>query len=324
MSEDRRARSPIVALTGATGFLGRHLLASLHRGGFRLRILARGSAPLAADTSVPTDVIRGDLADDASLARLVADADIVIHAAGLTRAGSRRDFMRVNRDGAHRLARAADRHAPHAHLVGISSLAARVPSLSAYAESKLAGEAALADAFGGRLTILRPPVIYGPWDRATLGIFRAAALPLVPMPGPRAARIAMIHATDAAAAIVAVAAARHEGDRTIHALADDNPAGYAPRDILAMAAAALGREPRFVPVPVAAVRAAGWVAGLAATISRRPAVFGPGKAREMVYGAWAVAPGERLPGSVFRPEIDLRRGFASTVAWYRQAGWLGR
>ena len=232
--------------------------------------------------------------------------------------------MRVNRDGTWRLARAASRHAPDAHLVGISSLAARVPSVSPYAESKRAGEHVLADTFGGRLTILRPPVIYGPFDRATLGIFRAAALPLVPVPGPRSARIAMIHVTDVAAAITAVAVGRDGRDRTIHALADRNPSGYTIREILHAAAVALGRDPRLVPVPAAAVRVAGRLAALLAAVGRRPVVFGPGKAREMVYGTWSVAPEELLPGSVFVPDIDLARGFASTVAWYRHAGWLGR
>jgi len=313
----------LVALTGATGFLGRHLGVALAARGFRLRVLARRDPvhPLWRDL-VP-EIVPGSLEDESSLRRLVSGADVVIHLAGLICAPSRRAFMDVNRDGAARLAVAVRRHAPGAHLIGVSSLAARQPRLSAYAASKHAGEVAMAEAFpGGRLTILRPPVIYGPWDRETLSIFRAAAAPVVPVPGPREARIAMIHVEDAAAAIAGLAAWADAPGGAVHALADPNPAGYSPRDILGHAAAALGNTPRFVRLPATAVRLAGHAAGLLAWLRGRPAVFNAGKAREMVYPAWSVAPWELPPAPVEPAGIDLRRGFASTVAWYRQAGWL--
>src|ERR1700710_1653926 len=85
-----------VAVTGATGFLGRHLLVALAARGFRLRILARRdpSHPLWRDLAA--EVVPGDLDDGAALARLVCDADIVIHAAGLIRALSRHEFLAVN------------------------------------------------------------------------------------------------------------------------------------------------------------------------------------------------------------------------------------
>ncbi len=312
----------LACVTGATGFLGRHVLEALAARGFRLRILARRDRSCTHGRGVASEVVLGDLHDLSALSRLVQDADIVIHAAGLIRGRSRRDFLAVNRDGAGLLAGAARQHAPGAHLIGISSLAAREPRLSAYAESKLAGEHALAEGFAGRLSILRPPVIYGPWDRETLGIFRAAARSLVPVPGPKRSRIAMIHVADAAAAVAALAAWREAPGGTIHALADNNPLGYAPRDILQTAASALGNRPRFVRLPAPAVRLAGHAASLLAWWRMRPGTFSSGKAREMVYGAWGVAPRELLPASVCASQTDLERGFAATVAWYRQAGWL--
>jgi 2-alkyl-3-oxoalkanoate reductase len=314
--------APCVAVTGATGFLGRHLVPALAARGFRLRLLAReGSAPLHWQGAA-AETVRGSMEDVASLAALVADADVVIHMAGLTSARSRREFLAVNRDGAARLAEAVTRHAPSAHLIGISSLAARAPELSAYAESKRAGEEALAAAFAGRLSILRPPVIYGPWDRATLGIFRAAMLPLIPLPGPPEARIAMIHATDAAAAITALAASEEAPHGTRYALADMRPEGYAPREILTLAAEAVGSRPRFLPLPAALVRLGGVAAGLWGAIRRRPMLFSAGKAREMTQPDWSVTEQELLPSVIAAPAIGLRCGFAATVAWYRRERWL--
>ncbi len=317
-----RTAAPLVALTGATGFLGRHLAIALAARGLRLRVLVRRSSARVPWHDLAPELVAGDLDDAAALSRLVRDADVVIHAAGLIQARSRREFLAVNRDGAGRLASAARRQAPASHLIGISSLAARVPGLSPYAQSKHAGEYALAAAFGGRLTILRPPVIYGPWDRATLGIFRAAARRIVPVPGPASARLAMIHVGDAAAAIAALAAWREAPGGGVHALADDNPAGYAPREILGLAAAALGNRPRFVRLPGSAVRLAGHAAGLLAGLRGRPALFSAGKAREMLYPGWGVSATELLPAALAPAAMGLREGFASTVAWYREAGWL--
>ena len=309
-------------MTGGTGFLGRHLLSSLAADGFSLRLLVRRppQEPFPAGSS--PELVQGGLDEPNVLDRLVRDADVVIHAAGLIKARSRREFFLTNRDGAAHLAQAVRRQAPAAHLVGVSSLAARTPTLSAYAESKRAGEAALADAFAGRLSIVRPPVIYGPSDRETLAIFRVAGRQLVPIPGGPGTRIAMIHVADAAAAIAAVASRPDAFRGTVHALADQNPSGYSPRFIFETAAAMLGNAPRFVQLPAAAVHAAGLVSGLLARARGRPAILDAGKAREIVYGQWSVAGSELLPDAVFRPELDLQRGFASTIAWYRRAGWL--
>ncbi|WP_419757698.1 NAD-dependent epimerase/dehydratase family protein [Acidisoma sp.] len=311
-----------MAVTGATGFLGRHLVPALTARGFRVRILVRDNNPRSDWQTPAVETVPGQMEDAASLAALVADADVVIHMAGLTRARSRREFLGVNGDGARRLGEAVARHAPDAHLIGVSSLAARAPQLSAYAESKRAGEQALAATFPGRLSILRPPVIYGPWDRATLGIFRFATLPVVPVPGSRSSRIAMIHAADAAAAIAALAAREDAPGGSVYALADTRPDGYAPREILAAAAEALGTRPRFLPLPDPLVRFSGRAATLLNSWRGSPAIFSAGKAREIVHPDWAVTPRELLPSAIAVPSIGLRGGFASTVAWYRQEGWL--
>jgi len=313
----------LAALTGASGFLGRYVAVALADRGFRLRILARGDLPHSLWPNLAPEVVRSDLDDAAALGRLVRGADVVVHLAGLVRARSRREFLRVNRDGAARLAQAVRDLAPAAHLIGVSSLAARQPSLSPYAESKRAGECAMLESFaGGWLTILRPPVVYGPWDRGALSIFRAASRRIVPIPGAPEARIAMIHVTDAAAAIAALAAWTGAPRGACYALADHNPAGYSPADILQIAAAALGNTPRFVWLPSAALRLGGHLASLAKWGGRRPGFFSAGKAREMLYPAWSIAPQELLPAKIATPAIELRRGFGETADWYRQAGWL--
>ena len=151
-----------VAVTGATGFVGPHLIAALAKRGWKLRLLIRRWTPLPSLAGVEAEIVLGDLADEAALRRLVDGVDTVIHAAGLIKARAPDDFMTVNRDGTARLSALA----PEARFILLSSLAAREPALSPYAASTCAAEAAVA----GKAIAIRAPAVYGPGDRETLAM----------------------------------------------------------------------------------------------------------------------------------------------------------
>jgi len=129
--------SRTIAITGATGFAGRHAVSELLLRGFALRALVRD--PARAGLAAGVETVQGDLADTAALARLVDGADAVIHLAGALTALDRDGYFRVNAEGTRALADAAQR-ARVRRFVHISSLAAREPQLSGYAASKRAGE----------------------------------------------------------------------------------------------------------------------------------------------------------------------------------------
>lgn len=311
----------VVAVTGATGFLGRHLVAALAHEGARIRILARRDPADDIWPGASLEVVPGGLEDEQALARLTAGADAVVHVAGLIKAGDRATFLRTNRDGTRAVAQAARRHAAAARFVAVSSLAAREPQLSAYAASKRAGEEAARAVYAGaldRLTIVRPPAIYGERDRETLVIFKAAARPVVPLFG--SGRVALVHVADAAAAVARLA--MDDGTAGLYALADPNPAGYSMREILGEAARAVGGEPHFVPLPGRILAAAGLASAAWGRLCGRAPIFSADKAREMLHPDWSVSAEELLPAAVYRSEIGIIEGFRRTVAWYRAAGWL--
>lgn len=311
---------PRAALTGATGFLGIHLLPALVEAGFDVRILARRDPEPGIWQGLAFETVRGDLADAAALAALVQGADVVVHAAGLTKALRGAEFLRVNRDGTAALVNTITSTASGARFLLVSSLAAREPRLSDYAFSKNQAELAVQAAFAGspeKLAIIRPPAIYGPWDKETLTVFRSTLRPFASIPGR--GRTALIHAREAAAAIAALAKSWRAGR---YALADARPEGYAMRDLLLAAARATGGKARIVQVPDQIFLAAGSAAGLWARLSGKPLIFGPGKAREMLHADWMVSAAELLPAEIFSPRLGLDAGFADTVAWYRHAGWL--
>ena len=304
--------SRLVALTGGTGFLGRHVADAFASTGWRLRLLVRRPA----EFPFPVETVRGSLGDVPALDALVDGADAVVQLAGAIRARSRAEFMAVNRDGSAAVVDAWRRRGPGARFVLVSSLAAREPGLSHYGASKAAGEAALQP---GEAVILRPTVIYGPGDRATLDLFRAARWPAQPILNGPDARIALVHVADVAKAVLAAAA----GDipRGTYEVTDGRPQGYGWREIVGAACRACGRASRPVRVPVALLRLAGRAGDLAALAGLSP-MLTTGKAREVLHADWGSRPEAQPPAAAWRPTRDIDGGFAETVAWYRAAGWL--
>lgn len=310
----------LAAVTGGTGFLGRHLVRALAEAGWRVRVLARRDPVHPLWRGLEPELVLGDLGDAQSLRRLCGGADAVVHAAGLVKARRTADLRAVNVEGAGRLAAAARAAAPGAALVHVSSLAAREPQLSAYARSKLDGEAAVLRAWGGDARVVRPCAVYGPGDRETLGLFRAVSGPLAPLPAT-AGHVALVHAADAARAIAALAA-RPEGPSGPVALCDARGDGYGWREIMAAAAAAVGARPRLLSVPPLVLRAAGRAGDLLRGLGADPTATS-GKVREFLHLDWSVHVAERDPDAP-APRFDLAGGFGDTVAWYRAQGWLRR
>ena len=106
------SRARVVAVTGATGFLGLHLIPALARAGAHIRILARKNPAHPAWAGIAFETVQGNLEDASALERLVTGADAVIHAAGLIKAHSRAEFLRTNQGGSTAIAAATRRYAP--------------------------------------------------------------------------------------------------------------------------------------------------------------------------------------------------------------------
>lgn len=305
----------VVAVTGGTGFLGRWIVRALAEAGWRPRLLVRRDPvhPQLADLN--PEIVFGDLSDPTVLRRFAHGARLIVHAAGLVKALSRREFFAVNAEGTAALARAAAVEAPSARFVLVSSLAAREPALSAYAASKAAGEGALDRHGPSDRVVLRPAAVYGPWDCEWLPVFRAAGGRVFPLAAGPGARVCLIHAADVAAAVVA--AARPGVGRGPFELSDSATGGYSWAQVAAAAKRAVAGNSRPVRVPSWSLRLAAIASGAAADVTGRPAMLTPGKAREVSHPDWASAPARQLPDHVWRPAVDLDRGFAETAAWYK-------
>lgn len=320
MKEQGGHHSPLAAVTGASGFIGRHLVRALNDAGWRTRLLLRREPQERLWTGLLPQVVAGDMNDTAALERLVSGADAVIHVAGLIKAARRAQFFDVNGAASAKLAGAVKRLAPDAHFVLLSSLAAREPLLSDYAASKHAGEIAVLDILGPGATVLRPPAVYGPGDRETLLFFKLARMRVVPLLGPTNCRVAMLHVGDLSRLITQIAAQKPSGN--VVAAADGRPAGYSWAELLGCAARAVcNPSPRFVSMPQGLLGAIALM-GDAARAWGVSSMLSSQKLRELRHPDWAVPRDELALAVDWLPEFDLDTGFANAVAWYRRRGWL--
>jgi nucleoside-diphosphate-sugar epimerase len=311
-----------VAVTGATGFLGRYLVLALAAAGHRVRILARRPSDHPQLAQLEFETVAGDLSDRHALRELIEGVDAVIHAAALIKAPNAAAFRAVNVDGTLNLARAINEGQGAQRVLLVSSLAAREPQLSAYAQTKRASEEVLSSRLGSRSewAIVRPCAIYGPWDRETLGLFRAISRGIAPRVRVANARVALIHAADAARAIATLCDRGPAG--AIFELADERPEGYSWDEIISTAEATLQVRAAALPVPGVALRAAAAVNVAAAWVLGRTPMLSPGKVREILHADWGSTVARQPPRALWQPAIGLSQGFAETVHWYRDRRWL--
>jgi nucleoside-diphosphate-sugar epimerase len=301
-----------VAITGVSGFIGGAVARQLVAARWRVRALIR---PGTAARRIPAEVIpvQGRLEDLPSLQALVSDADAVVHCAGAIRGSTESHFHGVNVDGVARLASAAAQRVSAPRFVLVSSLAARQPELSPYAASKRAGEAALAKAaMGMPWTVLRPPAVYGPGDRALLPVLRWMARGLAPQWGADDDRFSLLHVDDLGRAVMTCLEARHPSGSTFE-LHDGQPQGYDWAEVIDIVGQVCGRRVRRIRVP-------GLLLDVLATLNLQAgqavgyaAMLTPWKLRELRYPDWTCENGAFTDATGWTPQTGLAVGIRRTL-----------
>jgi nucleoside-diphosphate-sugar epimerase len=333
-------------VTGATGFIGTHLVETLLARGDSVTCLVRPTSnrtTLATLSSDRLSFAEGNVLDRASLEGPTANVDVVFHLAALLKVPWRADFHQANEDGARNVAAAcANADAPPT-LVVVSSLAAggvqpgdrprteadSPAPVSRYGRAKLSAERA-ATAFADRvpITVVRPPMVFGPRDRSVLSLFRMAARGWFLTPTRKTTHVSLVAAEDLAALLVLVAT---KGERVIpvdesshavtghgiyYAAAEEAPT--LPELARLLAAATDRPAPRVLRAPAAVTRVAGGVSEALSRVCRRPAAFNRDKAREATAGSWVCSPA-KAQALGFRPR-PLATSLRATAVWYQAAG----
>jgi nucleoside-diphosphate-sugar epimerase len=286
------------------------------------------------------------LDDPASLHAAIKGVDVVFHLAGRTSAFQAAEFDRDNAEGTRAVAQACAVQPSPPTLVFVSSLAAGGPGtlaqprhetdaeqpVSAYGRSKLAAERAAVEAAGAApLSIVRPPMVFGQGDYASLQLFRSLKfLPIHPVPWLRRFPLSLVHVSDLCDALVRVAT---HGER-VPANANSSASTGAGRYYVAaeravtygelgqLAARSAGWAILVTPTPSFVFYIAGAIGEAMGRVRGKPALVNFDKVRETMAKGW-VCSDEKIRTTLgYQPAAKLEERFAETVAWYREHKWL--
>ena len=250
--------TPVAAIFGGSGFIGRYIVERLAKQGWIMRIAVRRPdqalflKPLGDIAQIVP--IAANIRHERSVANAVQGVDTVINLVGILHEGGRQRFNAVHVDAVRRLARAAS-GAGVRRFLHLSALGADAQSRSLYARSKAAGEATLREHFPAAI-ILRPSVVFGPEDDF-FNRFAAMARfsPVLPLIGGGKTRFQPIYVGDVADA---AAAALNNPACAGKVFEIGGPRAYTFRELMEMMLAVIGRRRLLLPVPfpIAAMQAA--------------------------------------------------------------------
>lgn len=256
--------APRILVTGASGFIGQHLVRELSENGYLVRAAAR--QPVVFDNPRIEGIAMGDMSRSFAADYLVRGVDAIVHAAGMAHARPGipdTAYTAINVDATRQLARAA-RTARVKRFVLMSSIRAQVGAshegvitedtppapTDAYGRSKEAAEAVVASVLEGsqtRWTVLRPVLVYGPNVKGNMAaLMRLAALP-IPLPfGALKSQRSLVSIGNLVAAIRHVLQSEAAENQSF-VVADDTPVTMP--EIIGALRRGRGARPMLVPVP---------------------------------------------------------------------------
>jgi UDP-glucose 4-epimerase len=299
----------LIALTGATGFIGQHLLRELPARGFRCRVLLRRPVEMPLECA---SAVIGDLARPENLSAALADVDVVVHSAGVPEGASgipEADHRQLNAEATRTLARAAKR-ARVKRFVYLSSIRAQTgPSaedvitevrepqpVDAYGRSKLEAERAIAE-LDMDWVALRPVLVYGSGVKGNFAALAQLARSPYPLPlGGLKAQRSLLSVDNLVDAVDAVIRAPGELKRPF-VVADEKPISVT--GIIMALRKGLGRRPGLIATPPALLKLALQLTGRSELYERL--------ARPLIVDARA------LTGIGWRPKVSTQEGLEALM-----------
>ncbi|MCX6140016.1 MAG: NAD-dependent epimerase/dehydratase family protein [Candidatus Kapabacteria bacterium] len=325
-----------VLVTGATGFVGSHVVDVLLERGHTVSFIARSTSNMRWLEGKPVQRVDGSLFDLHSLQSAVEGVDVIIHVAGLTAAKNEAEFLRGNRDATQNLMDAVRTYRPGLRrFVHISSLAVSGPSpdlehpiteeapyrpLTAYGRTKQLAENIVKEATEIPWTIIRPPAVYGPRDSAIFTFFQTVDKGLATFIGFDEKKLSLVHVRDLARGIVDAAFAAQAEGQTYFISSDEF---YTWREIAELTGTFLGKRRLLrVRLPHALVLGIAGISGFVGRVIGKPSVLDYEKGIDIIQKYWTCSTAKAHRELGYRQEMSLKEGLRDTIEWYRKHKWL--
>lgn len=324
-----------VLITGASGFLGYHLINAALEKGLEVYAAVRKSSDISHLQALPVKFTELNYKDVAGMEKIFAEEKInyVIHAAGTTKALTQEDYDLVNNIYTQHLAKAAEKNkAQIKRFVYISSLAATGPSnnlekgiqdnavpypVTAYGKSKLNAEIGLKDT-DIPVTILRPTAIYGPREKDIFIVTQTLNKGLDPYIGKGLQKLSFVYAKDMAA--VAVNALLKTGPYCIYNISDGKE--YSRYEYADIVKGLLQKKAFRFHIPLGILKGFLYVSDRINKSLKKASPLSIEKLNELTAVNWSCDISKARAELDFAPQYDLRKGLEESLEWYRSNQWL--
>lgn len=324
-----------VLITGASGFVGYHLIEEAINNNLEVFAAVRKSSKIDHLSKFDIQYTYPDFTSPQALKDNITKNkyDYIIHAAGVTKARSSKEYDDINAGYTYNLASAAlESNIGLKKFVLVSSLAAVGPlntlsgiiteattpvPVTAYGRSKLLAEEKIKSLTALSYTILRPTGVYGPRDRDIFIFFKQLNNHIEPYIGNAAQNLSLIYVTDLAKAAIK---ALYAGNKKTYNLSDGNfynryELGNITREVLNL------KTIKF-HLPVNFVKLIAYISEKISSLGNKASVLNVEKLNELMAVNWNCDITQAKADLGFNPLHDLRSGVTETLKWYKANNWL--
>jgi len=318
-------------ITGATGFIGSHLVEALVEQNWSVTCLVRPKSRTDWLENIPVNILRGSVEDGDFLDEAVKNQDYIFHLAARIRSARREVYERANFLFTRNLAQACLRHNPDVkRFVYVSSIAAagpfnpgeiqdekRAPApTSEYGRTKLKGEEAIKELWDRMdATIIRPPNVYGPRQQETELLIKLIRNRIVPLLKSDEKNTTLIYVKDLIKGILEAALSK-KANREIYYLTDEM--GYSWKEVILTIKKQILDTPFYIPLYEYVIYSTAWLTDVLKSMHLVKSYFGRRAWKAMVQTSWLFSSDKASRDFGFKPEYSLEEGIKETVKYYKQ------
>lgn len=322
-------------VTGASAVIGSHLVDKLIEEGVKVTCLIRPQDKLQWLEGRPVSFITADLCDYSTLVPAVKDKDVIYHLASQVNAGSDEEYYQNNVHGTVNLLKTIIQYNPRIkHFIYISSIAVAGPSrkyrphteetephpVSAYGQSKLSAEEAVMASRGQiPITIIRPPVVFGPRDVEVLRLVKLAKIGVHPILGFKKRSYSMIYVKDLVDGIWKLTNEKKTIGE-IYYLANNESVTWS--ELIQLIGRIIQKKGVWIYFPLWLFVIAVHLSDKIASLSGRKAYMNSKRIHELTQGRWECLPTKARNEIGFVATTPLERAIQETIDWYEEQGMV--
>jgi dihydroflavonol-4-reductase len=325
-----------VLVTGATGFIGSHLVDELLKKDYKIKCLVRKTSNLRWLEGKPVEYIYAGLFDNDVISTALKDVDYVYHVAGVTFAKKKEEYFRGNAEATKNIIDICYQVKPDLkRFLFVSSQTTVGPSsdkehpvdentpyhpITTYGRSKMEAEKAVLAYFDKmKCTVVRAPAVYGPRDAAILEYFKAMNMHLQALIGFQEKLVSLIHGIDLVIGIISAA----ESDVAVSQIYFvSSEKFYSWKEVGEITTRLIGKKNIRIKIPHFAVYTVGAFAQFFSMFSSKAAILNLEKCKDITQQYWTCSIEKAKRDLGFKEKIGIEEGIKQTIDWYRKSSWI--